>query len=77
MLFVNAVQEREHEPVEVSEEDYDEARYAGKGWCPSCADFTTSGVPPKACGVSCASCLDDGVSGARHALSAGFIQVAS
>jgi hypothetical protein len=69
--------ESEFEPVEVSEEAFEEARYGRVGWCPSCEDFTTQGVSPKASGVSCVSCLDDGVSGTRHAVNAGFIQVVS
>lgn len=67
----------EREPVEVSEEDYEQARYDHRGWCPACEEFTTSGVAARDSGRSCVSCLDDGVSGVGHAVSAGFVRVAS
>ena len=64
-------------PVEVDEDRYDEALRMRLGWCPSCEEFTRSGVVATACGLSCSECFDGRVSGARHAKRSGFIWVAA
>lgn len=67
--------ESEIKAVEVDEDYYDAAREDGRGWCPTCEDFTTGDVLANETHVRCSDCADAGVVGAQHALANGFIVV--
>jgi hypothetical protein len=62
--------------VRVEEDVFDEAVCMRMGWCPACGEFTTDVPSTRSKARVCAACGDDRVSGARHARSAGFIEVA-
>lgn len=59
----------------ITQEEYDQHREDGDGFCSECDKWTVGGVEPDAAGYECENCGEEGVVGIETALIEGFITV--
>jgi hypothetical protein len=77
MHAMAAVSDFKNEAVLVTEEQVEAAIDGRKGWCPSCADFTTPDIAMQDKDAVCIDCGEPGVLGVIAARRGGFVSVIS